>query len=179
MEGLTLLRQAHEAGLAVTIDGGSLVIRGPKRAEPLARLLIENKPLVLAALAPANAACAVSKVDGCGPSDAACLRRRFRVRVLTRELRGDRPRGEAERLAFGDLVVEWHREHGERVPAWQCAGCGEPIGDLGSLDFHDGNRVHFDEQRSCLTRYGQRWRGAAAQALAAMGLQAPPEGDAP
>jgi hypothetical protein len=146
MEGLTLLRQAHEAGLAVAIDGDSLVIRGPKRAGPLARLLIANKPLVLAALAPAKAVCEPNKVAGCGPSEAACWRRRFHVPVLARELIGDRSRAGAERLAFGDLVVEWHGEHGERMPAWQCAGCREPIGGLESLEFQDGNRVHFDEQ---------------------------------
>jgi hypothetical protein len=54
LEGLALLRRAREAGLAVEQEGDTLVIRGPKRAEPIARLLIENKPEVLAALAPAN-----------------------------------------------------------------------------------------------------------------------------
>jgi hypothetical protein len=48
MDGLSLLHQAKEAGLAVTLDGGRLVIRGPKRAEPVARLLIEHKSDVLA-----------------------------------------------------------------------------------------------------------------------------------
>jgi hypothetical protein len=50
MDGLSLLRQAEEAGLAVALDGGRLVIRGPKRAEPVARLLIEHKSDVLAVL---------------------------------------------------------------------------------------------------------------------------------
>ena len=52
MDGLTLLRRARDAGLAVAADGDKLVIRRPKRAEPVARLLIEHKPDVLAALAP-------------------------------------------------------------------------------------------------------------------------------
>jgi hypothetical protein len=50
MDGMTLLRQASEAGLAVAAQGNKLVIRGPRRAEPVARLLIERKREVLAAL---------------------------------------------------------------------------------------------------------------------------------
>ena len=52
MDGLILLDRAQKAGLAVRVEGEKLVIRGPKRAEPLARMLIEHKPDVLAALAP-------------------------------------------------------------------------------------------------------------------------------
>ena len=54
MDGLTLLRRARNAGLAVTAEGDKLVIRGPKRAEPVARLLIEHKSEVLSALSPAR-----------------------------------------------------------------------------------------------------------------------------
>lgn len=51
MDVLTLLSEARKAGLMVTADGGDrLVIRGPRRAEPLARRLGENKPAVMAAL---------------------------------------------------------------------------------------------------------------------------------
>ena len=56
MDGLMLLRRARDAGLAVTAEGDKLVIRGPKRAEPVALLLIEHKPKVLAALVPAERA---------------------------------------------------------------------------------------------------------------------------
>jgi hypothetical protein len=52
MDGMTLLRRARDAGLAVLAEGDKLVIRGPRRAEPVARLLIEHKPAVMAALAP-------------------------------------------------------------------------------------------------------------------------------
>ena len=44
MDGVTLLRQAREACLAVAAEGDKLVIRDPRRAESVARLLIENKP---------------------------------------------------------------------------------------------------------------------------------------
>jgi hypothetical protein len=51
MDGLTLLRRAYDAGLRVEADGGNLLIRGPRHAEPVVRLLAEHKAEVLAALA--------------------------------------------------------------------------------------------------------------------------------
>ncbi len=46
-----LLGEAQAAGLSVRAEGDRLVIRGPKEAEPVARLLLERKAMVLAALA--------------------------------------------------------------------------------------------------------------------------------
>ena len=51
MDGLTLLRRAREAGLKIQPAGDMLKITGPKRAEPLVRLLAKHKADVLAALA--------------------------------------------------------------------------------------------------------------------------------
>jgi len=155
MDGLTLLRQARQAGLVVALDGERLVIRGPKRAEQMARLLIENKPEIVAALA--------------GPSEWHAGHRE----ALT-YWGALHPTEEATQLAWGELQNRWHRLHTERVPEWQCAGCGEPIGGLAALDFGDGNRAHLD-RLDCLIRYGAQWRGAATQALAGMGLQPPAE----
>lgn len=54
MDGVTaLLTEAQAAGLRVRAEGDRLVIRGPKRAEPLALKLIEHKAEVLRLLAPA------------------------------------------------------------------------------------------------------------------------------
>jgi hypothetical protein len=50
MGGLTLLDRARAAGLSVTAEGKRLVIRGPKRADTIARELITHKVEVLAAL---------------------------------------------------------------------------------------------------------------------------------
>ena len=50
MDGLALLAQARDAGLDVRARGDRLVIRGPKRAENVARLLLDRKPVVLDAL---------------------------------------------------------------------------------------------------------------------------------
>jgi hypothetical protein len=51
MEALALLRRATEAGLRVEAAGDKLVVRGPKSAEPVVKLLAEKKAEVLAALA--------------------------------------------------------------------------------------------------------------------------------
>jgi hypothetical protein len=55
VEGLTLLAQARAAGLTVTASEGTLIIRGPRRAEALAQALIRAKPAVLAALSTGDA----------------------------------------------------------------------------------------------------------------------------
>lgn len=50
MDGLTLLRRAHDAGLRVEAAGDKLLIRGPKHAEPVVKLIAEHKADVLAVL---------------------------------------------------------------------------------------------------------------------------------
>jgi hypothetical protein len=99
----------------------------------------------------------------------------FEERVANYELVGRYTREEAERLAWDELENRWHVEHGERVPRDLCTGCRTPIGEAEALDLIDGNRVHF-ANNACLIRHGDRWRSAATQALAAMGLK-PPAGD--
>ncbi len=51
MDGLTLLREARRVGLDVDVDGDHLVVRGPRRLEPVARRLLERRDQVLQALA--------------------------------------------------------------------------------------------------------------------------------
>src|SRR5262249_39569668 len=56
MDALTLLLRARDVGLRVEAAGGKLMVRGPKRAEAVVRLLAEHKAEVLAALTPRPAA---------------------------------------------------------------------------------------------------------------------------
>jgi hypothetical protein len=95
----------------------------------------------------------------------------FEECATKREFDGSRPRTEAELLAWGELLYKWHLLYGRRWPAWQCSGCGGPIGGLPALTNIDGNRVHL----GCCARFGERWRGAAVTGLRVLGLQ-PPEG---
>ena len=84
MDGLILLNRAREAGLAVEADGNKLLIRGPRRAEPVARLLIEHKPEVLAALAPVIPPpdLHIDSFDPVDGSDPAWWRRHFKIRTI-------------------------------------------------------------------------------------------------
>ncbi len=50
MDALTLLRRARQAGLCIEPAGDKLLVRGPKHAEPVVKLLAEHKAEVLAAL---------------------------------------------------------------------------------------------------------------------------------
>jgi hypothetical protein len=155
MDGLRLLQEAYSAGLAVAAESGRLVIRGPKRAEPVALRLIGHKPEVLAAL------------DEVAEWQA-------RQREALAHWRVFHGRNEAQRLAWGELEDRWHRLCGERVARHLCAGCQQPIGSRATLDMNTGERAHLD-RLDCLIRFGERWRGAATSALVLMGLT-PPDG---
>jgi hypothetical protein len=158
MDALALLHRAQEAGLRIEPMGDRLLVRGPKRAEAVVKLLAEHKAEVLAALSPSFA-------------DANWWRERFAVKAV-QWLVGDRDWDAAKRLAWGDLENEWHELHGRRWPSWQCAGCDGPLSGSQVLDLPDGNRVHF-EPIDCLIRFGKRWRGDASEALVAFGLEPP------
>jgi hypothetical protein len=154
MDALTLLDRAREAGLVIASAGSNLIVRGPKGAEPVVRLLAANKGEILAALA-----------------EATSWRARHREALAYWAVL--HPSDEAAGLAWGEIQMRWHRLHGERVPKWQCAGCGEPVGGLPTLDLADGARVHLD-RLDCLLSFGQRWRGGATVGLRALGIELPP-----
>jgi hypothetical protein len=158
MDALIVLSRARDAGLKVEAVGDKLMVRGPKRAEAVVKLLAQHKAEVLAALSPS--------IIG-----ARWWRERFTAKAVQWFL-GDRNWEAAKRLAWGDLENEWHHQHGKRCPSWQCAGCDAPIGGSQALNLPDGNRVHF-EPIDCLIRFGKRWRGAAREALVAFGLEPP------
>ncbi len=50
MDGLTLLAEARDAGLQVTVSGDQLVVRGPARLAAMARRLLAGKPAIVDAL---------------------------------------------------------------------------------------------------------------------------------
>lgn len=51
MDAVTLIRDARRAGLVVSKRGERLVVRGPRRLEPVAEHLLDHKPEVLQVLA--------------------------------------------------------------------------------------------------------------------------------
>ena len=167
MDALRLLDEARAARLAVALAGDKLIVRGPRAAEPIVRMLAAHKPALMAALA-----------------EAAEWRARHRE-VLAHHRTLHSP-DKAASLAWGRMVNDWHALYGDRIPEWRCAGCDEAIGGFPALDTDEGSRMHYGAGHGsdCLIAYGRRWRGTAMRALAAMGLQPPPpsdeeEGEAP
>jgi hypothetical protein len=166
-----LLHRLLEIGANVELAGDNLILRTGTMAVPaeLVRQLRTEKVAVVAALAASSE-----------PRDEAWWRRELVARTA-HWLVGGRAFADAQRLAFNQLEVEWHREHrGHRghVPRSHCAGCGQPIGSRAAFDLGDGNRTHLDRLQ-CLILYGDRWRDEAKRALIAMGLRPPSEEDAP
>jgi hypothetical protein len=99
-------------------------------------------------------------------------------RAAIRQHDGYYTKQEAERLAWGEAVNEWHKRHGEQVPPTGCAGRLKPIGDGEEvLDHADGTRTHLADGFDCVIKYGDKWRGAAEKALVEMGLVPPGSGE--
>jgi hypothetical protein len=171
MTAQELLDCVAEIGASVRPgDKDRLVVRAGTRPVPaaLVRQLREAKAQILAALASDLELQESDAVD----SDPAWWQLHYIVRTDHWEMSGYRCRAEAEELAWGNLQIRWHRQHGKRFPVWQCAGCDQPIGSLTAFDLGDGNQVHL-HTLDCLIRYGYRWRGGATRALTAMGLTRP------
>ena len=170
-----LLDRLADLGAEVRPAGDRLIVRAGANPVPaeLIRRLRETKAEVLVALGPMREG---TRNTGLGDDDPAWWRRQFAVRAIARALGGNRGHAEAVRLAFGDLVSEWHRRHGVRTDQDRCAGCGEglPV-DVGLVVDQGGARVHFDAVRGfdCLVAYGERWRSNAAAALRAIGVEPP------
>ena len=95
MDGVALLHRARDAGLHVEAAGEMLKITGPKRAEPVVRLLAEHKPEVLAAAhAPAKCRSTGRSGSWLGPSSGSMANAIGPA---------------AQRIAWGDLQNEWHK----------------------------------------------------------------------
>ncbi len=151
-----LLDCLAEIGATVRPAGDNrLIVRaGPKPVPAeLVRRLREAKVEILALVAPLPETKDRAKVAD--PAEARHWRDRFAARIV-HWCHDDRGWEEAERLAFGELILAWHRFHG--------AG-PEP----------DGARLHLDAVRGvdCIIAYGTSWRGTAVAGLQALGLHPP------
>ena len=57
MDAVTLLRRAHDAGLRIKPVCDQLLVQGPRRAEPVVRLLAAHKTEVMATLTEGDDRC--------------------------------------------------------------------------------------------------------------------------
>jgi hypothetical protein len=152
-------------------------VEGPRRAEPLVRLLAVHKAEVMAALTERDNRAGPAPGEYPAATEAEDWRDFLDERAAHREFDGGHSRAEAERLAFGEMLLEWHHRHGVRPDPDRCAGCGDDMPSNGGLTLCDGARVHFDAVRGvdCIIAYGKKWRGAAMAALHDLGFD-PPDG---
>jgi hypothetical protein len=174
MDAVTLLRRAHDAGLRIKAAGDQLLVQGPKRAEQLVRLLAEHKAEVIAALTATHGPAGPASGE-LPAAEAGYWRDFFEERAAHREFDGGYSQADAERLAFGEMILEWHRQHGVPPEPECCAGYGDEFPSEGGLALCDGARVHFDGVRGvdCIVKYGKKWRGPAVAALRVLGFEAP------
>jgi hypothetical protein len=173
---VTLLHRAHDAGLRLKPVGDQLLVEGPRRAEPLVRLLAIHKAEVMAALTEGDNRAGPSPPQHPAATKPGYWRDFFDERAAHREFDGGYSRAEAERLAFGEMLLEWHHRHGARPDPHRCAGCGDELPSDSGIVLCDGARVHFDGVRrvDCIISYGKKWRGTAVAVLRELGFQPPP-----
>jgi len=181
-----LLAELTQLGAAIDACGGTLKLRAP---EPLSPDLLERvraaKPEILAALSAPAAAdierAAIIEHDAGYSADIADRHAREGWRAedwrawlsetAARRRRIGDDHGEASRFAYGAAISEWHARHGARRVPGRCPGCERPIDERARvLALPGGERVHGVP---CLVRYGARWRSAAADGLAGLGISAP------
>ena len=177
MDAVMLLRRAHDAGLRIEPAGDKLVVKGPRRAESIVKLLAVHKAEVLAVLAQAGHAPPPVAKAGRPAAEPSFWRDCFEERAAHRQYDGGYPRIEAEQLAFGEVILEWHRRHGAPPDHHRCAGCSDALSGEVALILADGAHVHFGGIHGvkCIVSYGAKWRGAAVAALRELGLD-PPDG---
>jgi hypothetical protein len=85
MDPVTLLLRAQRAGLRVERAGDKLVVRGPRQAEPVVKLIAEHKAEVLAALTVTRGFPRIMPLaDGEPGLEQPCAARRGRVQLLDR-----------------------------------------------------------------------------------------------
>src|SRR3954454_21827397 len=135
-----LLDRLAEIGAEVRPAGDRLIVRAGANPVPaeLVRELRRTKAEVLAALEPQQRQADKPEVE----NDPSGWRREYRIRTLKWQLCGRRAYDEAQQLAYGELINQWHRRHAH-ADAGSCAGCGDTLpGDVGLVVDQGGVRVH-------------------------------------
>ncbi len=100
MDGLRLLREAQAAGLTVRADGERLIVRGPRRAEPVALRLLANKVAILSALRGATGDTRPRAADTLPPH----WRELYEERAAIMEFDANMTRADAEHFALAEIL---------------------------------------------------------------------------
>jgi hypothetical protein len=177
MNTARLLEAARAAGLALVVEGGNIVIEADDDPPPeLIAELRQHKAQLIAALGCSSGSPEPPETEWISETADSLRWHNLYAERTGHWFHGGRRWHEAEALAWGELEDRWNLAYGQRVSSDLCAGCRRSIRTEEVLDLMDGNRVHLADDYDCLLRHGRRWRGAATQALIAMGLRPPASG---
>lgn len=154
MDGLALLDEARQAGLTVAVQGDRLIVRGPRRAELLAKRLLDRKVEIIAVLEVGRPD--LDSVGGPGCSQCGATR--------TDRVQGGGIRSEAKGPPDGDgrdLAIRWELDDLDRRVLLQCGILPTP--DVGHLSAPW--RAEYQRQAARLAKIGVHREHAEAIAL--------------
>src|ERR1700704_2562502 len=114
---LELLDRIAAIGGSVRPAGDRLILRAGASPVPanLVRDIQQSKSDILAVLAASTT------------GESTWWRDQFNERAAHRQFDAGYARSDAEQLAYGGVVLDWHRRHGAHPDPNQCAGCGEEL----------------------------------------------------
>ena len=166
MSAVKALRMAQENGIRLGVAGADLILDAEREPAPaVLEAIRRHKEGIVALLAPDHVAW--TAVD---------WHAFFDERAGIAEFDGDQTREQAEAMAFECCVVEWLDRHPCRSHSGHCAACGEPDREGHTVvPFGTDNHGHTWLHSECWSDWRQDQWERAQQALAAMGLDAPPK----
>ncbi len=161
-----LIRNVEQAGGHLEPDGDGLVVEAPKPLpESIMTELRAHKAEVMAFLQDRKAAWT--------PEDWRAL---FDERAGVAEHGGGLARVKAERQAFECCVVEWLNRNPQHSDSGRCGWCGKPDRNGHAvIPFGTESHGYTWLHPECWSDWRQDQRKRAQQALAAVGLDAPPK----
>src|SRR5262245_55864189 len=162
MSAAEALRVAHSAGVAVILDGDSLLLEAiAEPPQPVLDALSHHKPAILVLLRSGH--------DGWTGED---WQTRFAERAGFLEHDGGLTRVEAEVEAFDSCIVEWVNRNPSHSWSDRCTWCGKPDAPSAViLPFGAGEQHVWLHAAECWPAWHQSRREEAAAALRAMGIE--------
>ncbi len=166
MSAVEALRLARENGVRLGIAGTDLILDADREPAPrVLEALRRHKAGIVALLTAAEGDCTAED-----------WRAFFYKRAGIAEFDGGQTRADTEAVAFECCIVEWLNRHPELSDPGRCAWCGKPDRDGHAVvPFGTESYGHTWLHPECWDDWRQDRRKRAQQALAAVGLDAPPE----
>ncbi len=166
MSAVEALRLAEENGVHLGVAGTDLILDADR--EPAPRVLEAIRRHKAGIVALLNAAA--------GDWTAEDWQLFYGEHAGIAEFDGGRNRAESEALAFKCCVVEWLNRHPQHSVSGRCGWCGKPDRNGHAvIPFGTESHGHTWLHPECWSDWRQDQRERAQQALAAMGLDAPPK----